>query len=234
MSDNNSSMLVLRNVKRHYTQGGHDLEILRDVNLEVNKGETVGLIGASGSGKSTLLQIIGLLDQGGEGEIFIDNQFMGSLSDQEKTKIRLNDIGFIYQFHHLLPEFTALENVYLPQLVLGMKKAEAKSRAEQLLSNLGLASRLEHKPSELSGGEQQRVAIARALVNKPRLLLADEPTGSLDEETGLKVMDEFLNLAQSEGITTVIATHNPAFAEKLERCVYLHNGLVQSQLNKVK
>jgi len=219
-------ILDLKNIHRHFLQGGRDLHILKGVDFTMTKGEVVTLIGASGSGKSTLLQIAGLLDQMSEGEVIIDGQSCGDLSDNKRTRIRRHDIGFIYQFHHLLPEFTALENVMLPQIIAGASKVHARTEAGKFLEKLGLGDRLNHRPSELSGGEQQRVAIARAVVNKPKILLADEPTGNLDEATGHDVMTELLRLSREEGISALIATHNIALSKKMDRCVTLSNGLL--------
>ncbi|MCF8474759.1 MAG: ABC transporter ATP-binding protein [Emcibacter sp.] len=219
-------ILELKNIHRHFIQGDKDLHILRGVNFTLKKGEVVSLVGASGSGKSTLLQIAGLLDRMSEGEIVMDGEPCGNLSDNKRTKIRRHDVGFIYQFHHLLPEFTALENVMLPEIVAGMSKNEARTKAAEMLEKLGLSERLDHRPSELSGGEQQRVAIARALINKPKIILADEPTGNLDEATGSKVMNELLRLSRDEGIAALIATHNNDLAKKMDRCVVLHNGIL--------
>ncbi|PCJ33349.1 MAG: ABC transporter [Alphaproteobacteria bacterium] len=223
MSDN---ILELKNIHRHFIQGNKDLHILKGVDFTLKKGEVVTLVGASGSGKSTLLQIAGLLDAMGEGEVIIDGENCGGLTDNRRTRIRRHDVGFIYQFHHLLPEFTALENVMLPRIIAGRSKGRARKSASKMLEKLGLGQRLDHRPSELSGGEQQRVAIARALINKPKILLADEPTGNLDEATGNGVMNELLRLSREEGISALIATHNTQLALKMDRCVTLHNGLL--------
>ncbi len=219
-------ILELKNIHRHFIQGGKDLHILKGVNFTLNRGEVVTLVGASGSGKSTLLQIAGLLDGMIEGDVIIDGQTCTRLSDNKRTRIRRNDVGFIYQFHHLLPEFSALENVILPQIIAGISKSKARKGAAEMLEKLGLGSRIAHRPSELSGGEQQRVAIARALINRPKILLADEPTGNLDEATGNGVMNELLRLSREEGISALIATHNNQLARKMDRCVTLHNGLL--------
>ncbi|PHZ85333.1 ABC transporter ATP-binding protein [Paremcibacter congregatus] len=221
------SILELQDIHRHFIQGDKDLHILRGVNFTLKKSEVVTLVGASGSGKSTLLQIAGLLDHASSGEVVIDGAACGKLSDRKRTRIRRHDVGFIYQFHHLLPEFNALENVMLPQIVAGLSKSEAAKHAEALLTKLGLGARVDHRPSELSGGEQQRVAIARALINKPKILLADEPTGNLDEMTGNGVMNELLRLSREEGISALVATHNKDLARKMDRCVTLHNGLLE-------
>ncbi len=219
-------ILELKNIHRHFIQGGKDLHILKGVDFTLNRGEVVTLVGASGSGKSTLLQIAGLLDGMIEGDVTIDGQVCTRLSDNKRTRIRRNDVGFIYQFHHLLPEFSALENVILPQIIAGISKSKARKGATEMLEKLGLGSRISHRPSELSGGEQQRVAIARALINRPKILLADEPTGNLDEATGNGVMNELLRLSREEGISALIATHNNQLARKMDRCMTLHNGLL--------
>ncbi len=219
-------ILELKNIHRHFIQGGKDLHILKGVDFTLNRGEVVTLVGASGSGKSTLLQIAGLLDGMNEGDVIIDGQTCTKLSDNKRTRIRRYDVGFIYQFHHLLPEFNALENVMLPQIIAGVGKSKARKKATGTLEKLGLGSRVTHRPSELSGGEQQRVAIARALINDPKILLADEPTGNLDEATGNGVMNELLRLSREEGISALIATHNNQLARKMDRCVTLHNGLL--------
>lgn len=221
------TILKLKNIHRHFYQGHKDLHILKGVDFTLQKGEVVTLIGASGSGKSTLLQIAGLLDHKNAGEVVIDGQACSALSDNKRTRIRRHDVGFVYQFHHLLPEFTALENVLLPQVIAGVSKGEARKRATAILEKLGLGDRVDHRPSELSGGEQQRVAIARALVGKPKILFADEPTGNLDEATGNGVMNELLRLSREEGISALIATHNNELAKKMDRCVTLHNGLLE-------
>lgn len=220
-------ILELQGIHRHFKQGGKDLHILKGVDFSMKKGEIVTLVGASGSGKSTLLQIAGLLDQMSEGSVTIDGVACTGLSDNKRTRIRRHDVGFIYQFHHLLPEFSAWENVMLPLIVAGVSKGQARQEAKAMLDKLGLGKRLEHRPSELSGGEQQRVAIARALVNKPKILLADEPTGNLDEGTGNGVMNELLRLSKEDGISALIATHNKELARKMDRCVSLHNGLLE-------
>ncbi|VAX08465.1 Lipoprotein-releasing system ATP-binding protein LolD [hydrothermal vent metagenome] len=222
----NYNILELKNIHRHFIQGNKDLHILKGVDFTLKKGEVVTLVGASGSGKSTLLQIAGLLDAMNEGEVIIDGENCGGLTDNRRTRIRRHDVGFIYQFHHLLPEFTALENVMLPRIIAGRSKRRARKSASKMLEKLGLGQRLDHRPSELSGGEQQRVAIARALINKPKILLADEPTGNLDEATGNGVMNELLRLSREEGISALIATHNSQLAQKMDRCVTLHNGLL--------
>jgi lipoprotein-releasing system ATP-binding protein len=186
----------------------------------------VALLGPSGSGKSTLLQAVGLLEGGFEGSIRLAGEEAGRLDDDGRTRLRREAIGFVYQFHHLLPDFTAEENVVLPQLIRGREPDEARARARGLLEALGLAERLDHRPSQLSGGEQQRVAVARALANRPALVLADEPTGNLDEATADRVLDEFLRLVRGEGAAALVATHNERLAERMDRVVRLHEGLL--------
>ncbi|MCL6730521.1 ABC transporter ATP-binding protein [Sphingomonas hankyongi] len=217
-------VLATRGLKRSFTQGDVTIEVLRGVDLEVAPGEIVALLGPSGSGKSTLLQAVGLLEGGFEGSIRLAGQEAAELDDDGRTRLRRELLGFVYQFHHLLPEFNALENVVLPQLVRDADPGAARARAEQLLGALGLSQRLEHRPSKLSGGEQQRVAVARALANKPPLVLADEPTGNLDENTADKVLAEFLGLVRGEGSAALVATHNERLAAKMDRVVRLHEG----------
>ena len=221
MSD---AVLLTRGLKRSFTQGEITIEVLRGVDLEVKRGEIVGLLGPSGSGKSTFLQAVGLLEGGFSGSIQIQGQEAANLDDDGRTRLRRDALGFVYQFHHLLPEFNARENVIIPQLVQGAEPEAARARAEQLLSALGLAQRLDHRPSKLSGGEQQRVAVARALANKPPLILADEPTGNLDEQTADAVLAEFLKLVREEGSAALVATHNERLAAKMDRVVRLHEG----------
>jgi len=218
--------LQLESVERRYVQGESTLEILSGASLSVWPGESVALIAPSGAGKSTLLHIAGLLEHPDKGEVNICERATTKLPDSERTAIRRADIGFIYQFHHLLPEFTALENVMLPQMILGISRGEAKARATDLLAFLGLAQRLEHRPTELSGGEQQRVAIARAVANAPRVLLADEPTGNLDPQTADLVFETLTKLVQATELAAVIATHNLALAGRMTRRVTLQEGKV--------
>jgi lipoprotein-releasing system ATP-binding protein len=212
---------------RSFVQGDVTIEVLRGVELAVQPGEIVALLGPSGSGKSTLLQAVGLLEGGFTGSIRLDGEEASRLDDEGRTRVRRNLLGFVYQFHHLLPEFNARENVILPQLVRGAEPETAKQRAEELLGKLGLAKRLDHRPSKLSGGEQQRVAVARALANKPPLILADEPTGNLDEHTADTVFAEFLNLVRGEGCAALVATHNERIAAKMDRVVRLHEGRLE-------
>jgi lipoprotein-releasing system ATP-binding protein len=220
-------VLVTRGLKRSFVQGSVTIEVLRGVDLEIGAGEIVGLLGPSGSGKSTLLQAVGLLEGGFHGSIRLQGQEASELNDDGRTRLRRELLGFVYQFHHLLPEFNARENVVLPQLVLGTDAKAAEERADALLGTLGLSSRLDHRPSKLSGGEQQRVAVARALANKPPLVLADEPTGNLDEHTADVVFSEFLNLVRGEGSSALVATHNERMAAKMDRVLRLHEGQIR-------
>jgi lipoprotein-releasing system ATP-binding protein len=219
-----AAVFELRGIKRLFQMGDQTLEVLKGADIRVNAGEIVALVGPSGAGKSTLLHIAGLLEPPSEGAVMIAGALASSMNETERTRVRREDIGFVYQFHHLLPEFTALENVVLPQLIAGKKRQPAEQTAERLLTRLGLAERLQHRPSRLSGGEQQRVAIARAMANAPRILLADEPTGNLDPRTARRVFDEFIALARSENVAAVIATHNLQLAGKMDRAVLLHEG----------
>jgi lipoprotein-releasing system ATP-binding protein len=218
------TVLELRDVARAFAQGGIKLDIFKHVSMAVRPGEIVALVGPSGAGKSSLLHIAGLLEAPTAGEVFIAGRNCSTLDDLSRTRIRRLGIGFVYQFHHLLPEFSALENVILPQLIAGAAKKAAAERATALLQRLGLDSRLGHRPAELSGGEQQRVAIARALANRPLLLLADEPTGNLDPRTAGHVHAEFLRLIQEEGLGAVIATHNLELAQRMHRILHLAKG----------
>ena len=216
----------MRDVRRSFTQGDVTIDVLRGVNLSIAEGELVALLGPSGTGKSTLLQALGLLEGGFTGSILIDGEEMRDAGPDRATDVRRAKLGFVYQFHHLLPDFDALENVVLPQLIAGVEPDAATERATSLLSTLGLAERLEHRPSKLSGGEQQRVAVARALANKPRLVLADEPTGNLDEHTADVVLGEFMALVREQGSAALVATHNERLAAKMDRVVRLHDGLL--------
>jgi len=220
-------VLQTRALKRSFTQGGVTIEVLRGVDLDVRPGEIVALLGPSGSGKSTLLQAVGLLEGGFQGSIRIAGQEAAALDDDGRTALRRDALGFVYQFHHLLPDFDALENVLLPQIIHGAPAGTARQRAQALLGKLGLAQRLDHRPSKLSGGEQQRVAVARALANRPPLVLADEPTGNLDEATADRVLGEFLTLVRGEGSAALVATHNERLAAKMDRVVRLHEGVLE-------
>ena len=220
-------VIRLTGLTRSFEQGGVRIDVLRGVDLTVQPGEVVALLGPSGSGKSTLLQAVGLLEGGFGGRIEIAGTDATDLNSDARTALRRDRIGFVYQFHHLLPDFNALENVVLPQLVAGTERSAANARAEELLGALGLAERLDHRPSQLSGGEQQRVAVARALANKPALVLADEPTGNLDEATADKVLAQFLELVRGQGGATLVATHNERLAARMDRVVRLHEGVLQ-------
>jgi len=220
-------VLQTRGLKRSFTQGGITIEVLRGVDLDVQPGEIVALLGPSGSGKSTLLQAVGLLEGGFQGSIRIAGKEASALDDDGRTELRRDALGFVYQFHHLLPDFDALENVLLPQIIHGADAEAARARGEELLGKLGLSQRLDHRPSKLSGGEQQRVAVARALANRPPLVLADEPTGNLDEATADRVLAEFLSLVRGEGSAALVATHNERLAAKMDRVVRLHEGVLE-------
>jgi lipoprotein-releasing system ATP-binding protein len=219
-----SEVLKLENITRHYREGEGQLEVFSGLFLSLKPGEIVALVGPSGSGKSSLLHIAGLLEAPTSGEIFIQGDAMSKLADAERTRVRRETIGFVYQAHHLLPEFDALENVVLPQMIAGKGRADAMKEGERLLGVLGLGKRLTHRPSQLSGGEQQRVAIARALANKPRLLLADEPTGNLDPRTSGGVFDALIAITRAEGLAALIATHNFELASRMDRALLLHQG----------
>ncbi len=219
-----TDVLEVRDLRRSFVQGGVTIEVLRGVDLTVARGEVVALLGPSGSGKSTLLQAVGLLEGGFTGAITIDGARVETLDARARTAVRRDRLGFVYQFHHLLPDFTAAENVVLPQLIKGTAPAAARTRAANLLSDLGLGERLDHRPAQLSGGEQQRVAVARALANEPVLVLADEPTGNLDEATAARVLAEFVRLVRARGSAALVATHNLALAEGMDRVVTLHEG----------
>jgi lipoprotein-releasing system ATP-binding protein len=224
MSD---AVVRLADLTRSFEQGGVRIDVLRGVDLTIGSGEIVALLGPSGSGKSTMLQAVGLLEGGFGGTIEIAGVDASELESAGRTELRRNHLGFVYQFHHLLPDFNAEENVILPQLVAGRDRAQAAERARDLLGALGLAQRLDHRPSELSGGEQQRVAVARALANKPQLVLADEPTGNLDEATADKVLAQFLELVRGQGSAALIATHNERLARKMDRIVRLRDGVLE-------
>jgi lipoprotein-releasing system ATP-binding protein len=224
-----NTALTLRKLSRSFEQGGITIQVLRGIDLDIAPGEIVGLLGQSGSGKSTLLQAAGLLEGGYGGEISIDGQNCASLSPNGRAALRLEKLGFVYQFHHLLPDFTARENVMMPQLIAGAGKTAAQARADEVLIALGLGHRLDHKPAQLSGGEQQRVAVARALANQPKLVLADEPTGNLDEATGASVLDEFMKLVRARGAAALIATHNMALAKRMDRIIILKDGRIAEE-----
>jgi lipoprotein-releasing system ATP-binding protein len=222
-----SEVLSVTDLKRSFRQGDVTIHVLRGVNLQIKQGEILALLGPSGSGKSTLLQAVGLLEGGFEGSIRIRGEEASKLDNDGRTRVRRDALGFVYQFHHLLPDFNAAENVILPQLIHGATPEAARERAESLLSALGLGQRLTHRPSQLSGGEQQRVAVSRALANRPALVLADEPTGNLDEATADVVFEEFLSLVRGEGSAALVATHNERIAAKMDRVLRLHEGVLE-------
>ncbi len=228
MSDRSGDVLVLKDVRRGFREGAARLEVLRGVNLSVGPGELIALVGPSGCGKSTLLHIAGLLEPADGGEIWIGGRNGAALSDDQRSAVRRETVGFVYQYHHLLREFSALENVVVPQMIAGRPRDEAGKRAAELLGLVGLAGRAGHRPAELSGGEQQRVALARALANGPALLLADEPTGNLDEHTADEVFGVLLRLVRHAGLGALIATHNAALAARMDRRLGLHDGVVQA------
>jgi lipoprotein-releasing system ATP-binding protein len=219
-------VLYLHGVERHYKQGDDTLHILTGAELAIWAGQSIALVAPSGAGKSTLLHVAGLLEQPDRGEVYIDGRATAILPDHERTRIRRNEIGFVYQFHRLLPEFSAIENVILPQMIAGLSRGEASKRGDELLGYLGLRERLHHRPAELSGGEQQRVAIARAVANAPRVLLADEPTGNLDVHTADHVFQALTQLVRASGLATIIATHNMELAARMDRRVTLREGKV--------
>ena len=222
-----NEVLAVKGLRRSFRQGGVTIDVLRGIDLAVRPGEIVALLGPSGSGKSTLLQAVGLLEGGFEGSIRIAGEEVAELGDGNRTRVRRDTLGFVYQFHHLLPDFTALENVVIPQLVKGASREQAEERSKSLLGTLGLAERVTHRPSKLSGGEQQRVAVARAHANRPALVLADEPTGNLDEATADIVFAEFLRLVRDEGSAALVATHNERIAAKMDRVLRLHEGVLE-------
>jgi lipoprotein-releasing system ATP-binding protein len=221
-------VLSIRGLERAYETGAGPLPVLMGVDLDVNAGEIVGLIGPSGSGKSSLLHAAGLLEHPNAGRISILGRDCSDLGDRERTRVRLATIGFVYQFHHLLPEFSALDNVALPQMIAGASRRAAQGRAGQILTELGLKDRVEHQPAQLSGGEQQRVAVARALANSPRLLLADEPTGNLDPHTSEAVFQNLYDLARRTGVAALVATHNLELARHMDRVLALREGRLEA------
>jgi lipoprotein-releasing system ATP-binding protein len=220
--------LSLREIKRTFVQGDRRLEVLRGVSLDLRPGEIVALVGQSGSGKSTLLHIAGLLEQPDGGDVVLNGKAAGPLGDRGRTALRRRFLGFVYQYHHLLPEFSAIENVMLPQMLNGLSRSEARVRSTDLLAMVQLKERGDHRPGRLSGGEQQRVAIARAVANAPRVLLADEPTGNLDAATADIVFRQLLALVRETGMAALIATHNPDLAERMDRTVTLKDGILSS------
>jgi len=228
MSDQDAKppVLALDGLTRTFTQGKRVLNVLNGVELEIQAGEVVALVGPSGSGKSTMLHIAGLLEQPTAGDVRIDGQSCIGLSDDERTKVRRYNLGFVYQYHHLLPEFSALENITIPQIIVGLDRRTARARARELLEWMGLTERADHRPGMLSGGEQQRVAIARALASSPRVLLADEPTGNLDPDTADDVFGVLMHLARGAGLAALVATHNPDLAKRMDRIVRIENGVL--------
>jgi lipoprotein-releasing system ATP-binding protein len=222
----NAPLLYLKGVSRHYGQGDTTLEILKGADLALWSGQSIALVAPSGAGKSTLLHVAGLLEHPDAGEVYVDTVATSRLSDAERTRIRRVEIGFVYQFHHLLPEFSAAENVILPQMIRGLSRKEAGRRAVEILTYLGLGKRLAHRPAELSGGEQQRVALARAVANAPRILLADEPTGNLDPRTAEHVFNALTELVRASNLAVIVATHNMDIAGRMDRRVTLKEGRV--------
>ena len=220
-------VLTLKDVRRHYVQGKTIIDVLRGVDLTIAKGETVALVGPSGAGKSTLLHVTGLLEAPDEGEVFVSGIPSSDMDDDTRTKMRREYLGFVYQNHNLQPEFSALENVMIPQMIAGVKKRAAAERAEALLEKMGLKNRMKHRPAQLSGGEAQRVAIARALANGPHLLLADEPTGNLDPITSESVFAVLVDVVRETGLSALIATHNPELADRMDRKITLRDGKLE-------
>ena len=227
MSDT-AKPLVLQGIRRTFVQGDRRLDVLRGVSVDLHAGEIVAMVGQSGSGKSTLLHIAGLLERPDEGEVVVDGKATVRMADRERTGLRRNFLGFVYQYHHLLPEFSAVENVMLPQMLNGVARGAARKRAADLLGLVGLGDRLDHRPGRLSGGEQQRVAIARAVANAPRVLLADEPTGNLDSTTSETVFQQLLGLVRETGMAALVATHNPELAARMDRTVRLKDGVLDA------
>ncbi|GAA0260936.1 lipoprotein-releasing ABC transporter ATP-binding protein LolD [Rhodanobacter caeni] len=229
MHPTTENVLRASHVAKTYQDGGLRTDVLSDVSFELKRGQTMAIVGASGSGKSTLLHIIGGLDTLSAGEVEVDGRVLSSLSDAERGRVRNRSLGFIYQFHHLLPEFTALENVCMPLLIRGTAIAEAQRQSAALLERVGLGKRLQHKPSELSGGERQRCAVARALVTRPACVLGDEPTGNLDEDNAAQVYGLMLELNREIGTSFVLVTHDPRLAARMDRTLVLHNGVLQEK-----
>ena len=225
MSD---AALALDGIIRTFKQADRELHVLRGATAHIAPGEVVALVGPSGAGESTFLHIAGLLERPDGGEVTVGGEPCGRLSDDRRTALRRTEIGFVYQFHHLLPEFSALENVVVPQMIAGTSKADARTTGRDLLDRVGLAERADHRPAKLSGGEQQRVAIARALANSPKVLIADEPTGNLDQETAERVFDMLLHIARDTGVAALVATHNPDLAARMDRTLVLSNGLLDA------
>jgi lipoprotein-releasing system ATP-binding protein len=224
MSD---AALALDGIERTFKQAGNDLHVLRGASVSIRRGETVALVGPSGAGKSTLLHIAGLLERPDGGDVIVGGTSCRRLGDDARTALRRTAIGFVYQFHHLLPEFSALENIVVPQMIAAASKSASRDRARDLLGMVGLADRATHRPAKLSGGEQQRVAIARALANSPDVLIADEPTGNLDQETAERVFALLMQLTRDTGVAALVATHNPDLAARMDRKVTLRNGVLE-------
>ncbi len=224
--DNTNSIIKLEKVSKVYTQGRESLSVLKDSSFEIKAGEIVALVGPSGSGKSTLLHIAGLLDSPTSGQVFMNDRDITACNDKQRTEIRRHMMGFVYQFHYLQPEFSALENVIIPQMIAGVSSKAAKEKSLSLLNDMGLQDRAEHRPARLSGGEQQRVAIARALANDPRLLMADEPTGNLDPQTANGVFEILMTRVRGQNIGALIATHNMDLARRMDRVLTIRDGVV--------
>lgn len=228
MNEASRTTLMVEDISKTYEQAGRTLRVLHRASMHIDAGEIVALVGPSGAGKSTLLHLAGLLDRPTAGNIIMQGKNVGTMSDDIRTRLRRTQVGFVYQFHHLLPEFTARENIMMPQLVAGIDTDTAAYKAEHLLAQMGLAARGNHRPTELSGGEQQRVAICRAIANQPALLLADEPTGNLDPETSDHVFDALLGMVYQQGVAALIATHNMELAKKMDRTITMQNGKLVS------
>jgi lipoprotein-releasing system ATP-binding protein len=228
MTEGGGPALELRGVRKVFHQGGVDLAVLNGIDLVLDPGEIVALVGPSGAGKSTMLHVAGLLERPDGGAVLIEGRDCGGLSDEHRTLLRRRALGFVYQFHHLLPEFSAIENVMLPQMIAGVARRTARDKAAALLERVGLAERLTHRPARLSGGEQQRVALVRALANDPKILLADEPTGNLDHTTAASVMDTLIEIVRASGLAALIATHNLELAHRLDRIVALEDGRLRA------
>ncbi len=228
VAEPDAAALELRGVRRIFRQGGAELRVLDGIDLVLRKSETVALVGPSGAGKSTLLHVAGLLERPDEGTVLISGEDCGPLSEERRTLLRRSELGFVYQYHHLLPEFSALENVMLPQMIAGSSRARSRAKAAALLEAVGLSARAQHRPARLSGGEQQRVAIARALANDPKILFADEPTGNLDHATGESVLALLLDLVRRTGLSALVATHNLELARRLDRIVALEGGRLKA------